>query len=323
MYKQVFRASYQTIANQIGSCRRTVIRAVKYFTEIGLIKKEHPDLMEVCIFEINREIYSYADNLRYKFKSLYRAAILTALNPFKNFVTPFIIKEDVLKKYRGSQVVHEEAINKLPSILLQKLSMKPKKYFCYITPPQQIHLSTTLLVITRQLNLSVLGQLRLLIFDEKVLKHVWESLKDKIHRSYSKFNRIFNTCYAISQENNIPIDWKTFYSCLSVMKIRDNHKYSYENYDLIRDQMEHDSKNWPEDAFYIPVDPNQLSITIDEYHVPVIHPSVCVVQVDTFSNPIFKKREYVIESEPKERIRYSKFSEEKECTNEFAKILGL
>jgi len=98
LYKEAFRASYQTIANQIKCSRRTVIRAVKYFSELNLLRKNHPDLMEVCIFEVNRDIYNFADAFRYKFKSLYKSAIAMALNPFKNFVTPFIIKEDVLKK---------------------------------------------------------------------------------------------------------------------------------------------------------------------------------------------------------------------------------
>jgi hypothetical protein len=226
--RTIFCMSAQTIANQLNINEKTVRRAVIKFISLGFLRKitpkfnSHIEKKLSCIYIVNKNIYSFAEKFKNKFKSLAKYLNLIWVLSWVNvqlFPKRGSINNRVSSNIQSRDITFDQ---KNTTRNLKKKKLEIVKEIMEVSPPK---ISPILREITIVLRLTKLGQLKLLVFPEDVLTSVWKQYK-KQTKVNNPFEFIVISCIKQCESKNIPIHWDIFYLALKRYDLVDNKKYT-------------------------------------------------------------------------------------------------
>jgi hypothetical protein len=217
----VLTFAYDTIARDCKVSYSTVYRTVHMMSILGLIHRV-TRLTNTCIITVNPIIYKYADKLKYGFFYLKRIAL-------RNLISSSMRNEEPLREIFISKPCKYmyQLLDKGKSVYLRgmnQLKSRLKERRLIMDEAGGLVISPTLRDMTEKLRLTKLGQLKLLAFDDDVLRVVWGSYRST-KNVHSPFDWMVVACEQYSMANKIRVDWDIYYSLLKRYNVTDNKKY--------------------------------------------------------------------------------------------------
>lgn len=216
---------YETIASILNISRITVIRAVTKLTKLGIISRIYRH-RKSCIITVNPALYRYAHQFRNAFHSLKVIAnqkwqSLTNRNdtPYKNNISNNILyMKDTI--WAGVQSGAKMTVKVLTRCFTSSSRRKEMEIGA-------IKLSHTLKEITKTLNLTLVGQLKLLSFEEVHLVAAWDKISYRLSTAKpdTGYNSLIAEILKIYKANDIRPDWEIFYLLLKRYNQTDNKRY--------------------------------------------------------------------------------------------------
>jgi biotin operon repressor len=235
--------SQQLIASRIGVCRETVNLFIKELVSIGIIIKKIYRHRLTCIYILNPAFVdlaqcSYIRSIlpalkKVYYNSIYQVFKLTQKNPFmKRFPTP--IKEEELYLYKSSNtmVVRVAKIGssntsdsdyKLKNkFLKKKRELNPANEEKVMESAPKI--SELLQRITKELNLTKWGQLKLLVIPEVALGHAFDAyLRRKVCKN--PYFWLMKNAQDYCNAKGIRIDWSLWFTFKRAYNIPQNPRW--------------------------------------------------------------------------------------------------
>lgn len=216
--------SQSQIAFITGYTRQTVNEAIAYWKKLGIITTSSRHKNKFAFDSLE---YTIHDNLiKFKFHLCQRLTSLRNV-PWRILEkvilkgNPTPIKDEVLNKPSNINLHLKEGVQRGLNFI--KKDLKPKRVV--MDEGGNIVISPTLREITQKLNLSRLGQLKLLVFSDQVLSVVFSSLKTTKSHIKSPFEWLIVACEQYSKSQSIPVDWSIFYTLLKRYNVKDNKVY--------------------------------------------------------------------------------------------------
>lgn len=206
--------SHDTIAQKVDCSRKHVVETTNFLNEIGFMFKIKRGIKKTCLYRFPTEFFKF--DLRqilvqyFPFLKWIPLNLLTAVQD-KHLLEEVTLRKIVLSRYLylNTNTTKQVTINvsnlyinrKLGDLVFKKNLKEEKKMNAYQEARQL-------------LNLSLVGQAKLVLFEEQAIQFAIEDYKKalKIRKKiYRPFVYFFNIAKTFSIENKLKLDWKKYY----------------------------------------------------------------------------------------------------------------
>lgn len=222
-YRKVFPSQY-CIAQVVGCSQRTVNSHLRYFAEKGWLDKKKR-YNTTSLYRLSRVFIDYAHTLRYKFKSLKHVYNLTLLLSFlptkKNFTESYFQPTFVSRK-------NIDINYPIVSTLTRERSVVKKNKFRRRIDMKVPQISSILATITKRLNLTKWGQIRLIPFPDEALNYAYNEYQHSSNIKQS-FNWFFAKANHYCITHDIEPHWKIYYEMAEEFNMPTDPKYIADN----------------------------------------------------------------------------------------------
>lgn len=190
------------LAREIGVSHRTVLRYIQELKELNIITTEFR-LFNTSIYTINSFFYKYGNTFKRYLPHLRGAAkVLAFMSVFglsliaarKPFVVPYQ-KDILINPSKREYLVLENKDDK-------GVKTRKERYM----KTGELKISPILRDITQTMNLTRLGQAKLLMFSDEALQSVWPAIKPVVPTLQKPFNYLFTALHNHISQQNITLD---------------------------------------------------------------------------------------------------------------------
>lgn len=189
------------LAAHIEVHRQHVNALLKRFSELGLIEKIYRH-RKTSIYKMSSLFKIFSTKIYQTFWSLRGVAIKALQKLWRQDRTPRLVS---LYKYPVDIVnLHEK-------------EGRPKR-----KRMEKLEISETLREVTKTLNLTKWGQIKLICFPDEVLRHGLDNYKKFARNSPKPFEWFFMHCKTHCEGNEIPISWQDYYDLVDVYHMPKN-----------------------------------------------------------------------------------------------------
>ena len=221
------RESQDLIGNSTGYTRQTVNHSLSVLSKLGLISIEDQHqgafsfdtlryIPNINLFRFKFYLYDQLKALRrVTFGHLQKLNLMGNLTPYKKIFISKPCKYMYQLLEKGASAVSRG---------MSYLKNHKRTMESIMNEVGALTISPTLRDITEKLRLTKLGQVKLLAFNDDVLRIVWSSLKSSKNVK-SPFDWLIVACEQYCVANKIKIDWDIFYSLLKRYNLVDTKKY--------------------------------------------------------------------------------------------------
>lgn len=223
----------ETVAERIGCHRATVNRAYGYLDRHGFIKKTYRGVKKTCLYVLSDVIIKHAHLLRHKFKALKYVWNVTDLFDLWGPATKSSIQNNFKQMLHNNNEYninyYQEPVSSYgdchfseTDLEIKKNNLKPEELDQILgqcvgdVMKLDIPLTKTMEEVRDTLDLNHWGEIKISPFPDEALSATLAQLKHANPRNTVKW--FVDSCVQYCKENDLRIDWHTFY------ELRDRHK---------------------------------------------------------------------------------------------------